>query len=292
MKTGRLDAYAHVLLLAPAVAVLFAVVAVPAALSVADSVRGEILALPARGAPFVGMDNYRALFASAVFRRSLSTTLLFVVGSVVAEMALGIGLAFALDGVARGRGLARALVLVPWAIPTAVAAQMGRFLWNDRYGPLAFYLTGGSAPLASAWGALAVLIATDVWKTTPFVALIALAGLQGIPQGVLEAARVDGARPWLRFRRVVLPLLRPALIAALLFRLIDAFRVFDLVFVITQGGPADGTDTLQYLGYRRSFAEGMVGAGSAISTVVFAITLAATLVYLRFGAADLWKKEA
>jgi multiple sugar transport system permease protein len=125
-------------------------------------------------------------------------------------------------------------------------------------------------------------MAAEIWKTTPFAALILLAGLQGIPDDLYEAASVDGATAWQKFRLVTLPLLKPALLLALLFRTIDSLRVFDLVFVMTQGGPADTTNVLQFYGYKKTFAEGMVGYGSAIAVAVFLMSLVFSLAYLRF----------
>jgi multiple sugar transport system permease protein len=248
-----------------------------------------VVTLPGAGEPFVGLENYRELFASPVFRESLGTTLFFVGASTAIEIVLGLGLALCMRATVRGRGFVRAAVLVPWAVPTVVASQMWRFLLNDRYGPLTWYLLGGATPLADPAGALGAVILADVWKTSPFVALILLAGLQSVPEDLLEAAEVDGAGPWRRFVRVTLPLLRPALLAALLFRTIDAFRVFDLVFVMTQGGPADATNVLSYLGYRKMFPEGFLGLGAAVSTSVFALTFLLSIAYVRMVGSALWR---
>jgi multiple sugar transport system permease protein len=163
---------------------------------------------------------------------------------------------------------------------------MWRFIFNDRYGLANFVLFGGDAsryiaPLADFHLALVAIIAAEIWKTTPFAALILLAGLQGIPDDLYEAASVDGASAWQKFWHVTLPLLRPALLLALLFRTIDALRVFDLVFVMTQGGPADATNVLQFYGYKKTFAEGMLGYGSAIAVTVFSMSLVLSLAYLR-----------
>jgi multiple sugar transport system permease protein len=168
---------------------------------------------------------------------------------------------------------------------------MWRFLFNDRYGPVSYYLLGGAAPLAHPLGAWIAIVAADVWKTTPFAALIVLAGLQAIPKELEEAADIDGAGPLRRFAHVTLPLLRPAILVAMLFRTIDALRVFDLVFVMTQGGPADATTVLQYFGYRKMFSEGMMGEGAAVSTLVFLVTFAVSLLYVRLVGSALWKGE-
>jgi multiple sugar transport system permease protein len=199
---------------------------------------------------------------------------------------LGAGMALLLNESFRGRGLVRAAVLVPWAIPTVVSSQMWRYIFNDRYGLFNFLIFGRDtsrylAPLAEPWLARAAIIFADVWKTSSFAALIILAGLQTIPDELYEAAEVDGASAWQKLRRITLPLVKPALLLALLFRTIDAFKVFDLVFVMTQGGPADATNVLQFYGYKKIFAEGMIGYGSAISVGVFLISLALALLYIR-----------
>ena len=179
----------------------------------------------------------------------------------------------------------RAIVLIPWAIPTVISSQMWRFIFNDRYGLFNFILFGTDvsgylAPLADPSAPMAIIVA-EVWKTAPFVALILLAGLQIISDDLYEAASIDGANSWQKFRHVTLPLIRPALLLALLFRTIDALRVFDLVFVMTQGGPADATNVLSFYGYKKTFAEGMVGYGSAIAVGIFLISLTLSLTYLR-----------
>jgi multiple sugar transport system permease protein len=163
---------------------------------------------------------------------------------------------------------------------------MWRFIFNDRYGLFNFILFGGAtshylAPLADPYQAKMAIMAAEIWKTTPFVALILLAGLQGIPDDLYEAASIDGARPWQKFLYITLPLIVPALLLALLFRTIDALRVFDLVFVMTQGGPADATNVLQFYGYKKTFAEGMVGYGSAIAVTVFLLSLVLASLYIR-----------
>jgi multiple sugar transport system permease protein len=290
-RSHRLERNLGPILVAPALAVLALFAFWPVIGSAWLSLHRVVLSLPGLGEPFVGLDNYRELLASAVFWRSLVVTLLFVAASTALEIVLGLGLALCLHASFRGRGWVRAAALVPWAVPTVVASQMWRFLFNDRYGPVSWYLLGGSAPLADPTAALLAVIVADVWKTTAFVALILLAGLQVIPDEVLDAAEVDGAGPVRRFLSVTLPLLRPALLAALLFRTIDAFRVFDLVFVMTQGGPADATNVLQYLGYKRMFAEGMMGSGAAVSTLVFAMTLAVSILYIRAVGSALWEEE-
>jgi len=246
-----------------------------------------ILTLPWLGQKMVGWQNYVDLAEDPVAMESLVTTLIFVGVTIPLELLLGLGIALVLNDVFHGRGLLRAVVLIPWAIPTVVSSQMWRFIFNDRYGLINFIFFGGDvsrylAPLADPHLALVAIMAAEIWKTTPFSALILLAGLQGIPDDLYEAASIDGATAWQKFRHVTVPLIRPALLLALLFRTIDSLRVFDLVFVTTQGGPADKTNVLQFYGYKKTFAEGMVGYGSAIAVAVFSMSLVFSLAYLRF----------
>jgi multiple sugar transport system permease protein len=245
-----------------------------------------ILTLPWLGQKMVGWENYLDLWTDPVAWQALGTTLIFVAVTVPSELLLGLGMALVMNQAFRGRGVLRAIVLIPWAIPTVVSSQMWRFIFNDRYGLFNFLLFGGDtarylAPLADSRFATLAIMAAEIWKTAPFAALIILAGLQTISDEVYEAASIDGASAWQKFRHVTLPLLWPALLLALLFRTIDALRVFDLVFVMTQGGPADATNVLQFYGYKKTFAEGMIGYGSTIAVTVFMISLILALAYLR-----------
>lgn len=245
-----------------------------------------ILTLPWLGQKMVGWENYVDLWTDPVAWQALRTTLVFVGVTVPSELLVGLGMALVMNEAFRGRGVVRAIVLIPWAIPTVVSSQMWRFIFNDRYGLFNFILFGGDtaqyvAPLADPQFAMLAIMAAEIWKTAPFAALIILAGLQTISDEVYEAASIDGANSWQKFRHVTLPLLWPALLLALLFRTIDALRVFDLVFVMTQGGPADATNVLQFYGYKKTFAEGMIGYGSTIAVTVFMISLILALAYLR-----------
>ena len=246
----------------------------------------QILTLQWLGQKAVGLENYTDLLTDPVARDSFRATFVFIAVTIPLELLLGLGIALVLNPVFRGRAVLRAIVLIPWAIPTVVSSQLWRFIFNDRYG-LANVLLFGSdvsryaAPLAHPDFAMIAIIAAEVWKTTPFAALIILAGLQAIPDELHEAASVDGASAWQNFRHITLPLLYPALLLAVLFRTIDALRVFDLVYVMTQGGPADATNVLQFYGYKKTFAEGMVGYGSAIAVSVFSMALVLALAYLQ-----------
>ncbi len=244
------------------------------------------MGLPGLGEPFVGLENYRRFLSDRVALRALVNTVAFVAISTFFEILFGLLIALVIHQRFKGRGLVRAAVLIPWAIPTVVSSQLWRFIFNDKYGLVNFLFYGQNtqaykAFLAHPFYAFTAIVVADVWKTSSFAALLLLAGLQTIPEELYESARIDGAGAWERFRRITLPLLRPALLVALLFRTLDAFRVFDLVFVMTQGGPADSTNVLQYYGYKKIFAEGMLGYGSAISVVVFFVSFAVAMLYIR-----------
>lgn len=256
-----------------------------------------ILTLPWLGQKFVGWENYLDLLTDPVALNSLYTTLLFVAVTTPLEVLLGLGMALVLNESFRGRGLLRAVALIPWAIPTVVSSQMWRFIFNDRYGLFNFFLFGDKshlylAPLADPRLAVISIMVADIWKTSSFAAIIVLAGLQTIPEELYEAASIDGATAWQKFRHITLPLVKPALLLALLFRTMDALRVFDLVFVMTQGGPADATNVLQFYGYKKSFAEGMIGYGSAISVAVFFISLLLSVAYIRLLSSRILKGAA
>ena len=256
-----------------------------------------ILTLPWLGEKFVGWENYRDLATDPVARGSLFTSLLFVTVTTPIEVIVGLAMALVLNESFRGRGWLRAIVLIPWALPTVVSSQMWRFIFNDRYGLFNYLIFGDAtqnywAPLAEPGLALMSIMVADVWKTSSFAGLIVLAGLQGIPHELYEAADIDGATRWQKFRQVTLPLIKPTLLLALLFRTIDALKVFDLVFVMTQGGPADTTNVLQFYGYKKIFAEGMIGYGSAIAVVAFSISLLLSIFYLRVSGAGIFRRES
>ncbi|NOZ67825.1 MAG: sugar ABC transporter permease [Deferribacteres bacterium] len=245
-----------------------------------------ILGIPSLGQPFTGLENYRALLHDRIALHSLINTLMFVFISTFLEILFGLVIALVINRHFRGRGMVRAAILVPWAIPTVVSSQMWRFIFNDQYGLLNYILYGSDTSSYNAWladpvYAFSAIVAADVWKTSSFAALLILAGLQVIPDELYEAAEIDGAGAWQRFRRITLPLVKPAILIALLFRTMDAFRVFDLVFVMTQGGPADSTNVLQFYGYKKMFTEGLMGYGSTISVVVFLMALIISVIYIR-----------
>lgn len=258
----------------------------PILYSVYLSLHKIILGLPSLGQPFIGLENYRELLNDRIALHSLVNTLVFVFATTFFEILFGLVIALVINKHFRGRGTVRAAILVPWAIPTVVSSQMWRFIFNDKYGLLNYIISGQSTSAYTAWlagpaTAFAAIVIADVWKTSSFAGLLILAGLQIIPDELYEAAKIDGASAWQQFKRITLPLIKPAILIALLFRTMDAFRVFDLVFVMTQGGPADSTNVLQFYGYKKIFAEGLMGYGSTISVLVFLITLVISLFYIR-----------
>ncbi len=258
------------LLLAPALLVLAGVTLYPAAWVGWLSMERRV---PVFGiAEFVGLRHYAFLAGDPAFWNAVRVTLAFAAVSVGAELVLGVAVAVALAGLRRFRAAALGLLLLPWALPGVVTARAFEWLYHPTAGLVNRFL--GGAPvnwLGNPGLALPALIAADVWRTTPFLALLAYARLVAIPGEVYEAAAVDGAGRWGAFRRITLPLLAPVLLVASLFRALDAIRAFDLMFVLTGGGPAATTETLTILAYRNLFQTLQLGFGSAVSVVVFVL---------------------
>ncbi len=224
---------------------------------------------------FIGLENYKNLLGDKIFHKSFFNTLFFTVISVTCEFLLGLIFALLLDQSFRGRGIARACVLIPWALPPAIIAMAWRWIFNDTYGVFGDMLMKvGIVHSQIAWLgkpglAMFSVIFADVWKTTPFICIILLAGLQSIPRDLFEAISIDGANSIRRFTMITLPLLRPYIVLALIFRTIQAFGVFDLIWVLTGGGPAGSTQTVSLYIYDMSFRYLNLGYGSAITIVVF-----------------------
>jgi multiple sugar transport system permease protein len=232
---------------------------------------------------FVGLDNYATVLTSEVWWESLANTLIVTIGSVSIELVLGMLLALVMHRVLFLRRSVRAAVLVPYAIITVVAALAWKFAFDPVTGFVNPWLGLDQAWLTERWSAFLVIILTEVWKTTPFMALLLLAGLTLVPQDLLDAARVDGANAVQRFFRVTLPLMRNAVLVALLFRTLDAFRIFDTVFVQTRG--ANGTETVSIVGYHTLVTRLNLGLGSAVSVLIFACVIAIAALFVKgFGA--------
>lgn len=268
------------LLVAPAVAVLGGVALYPILAAVWLSLHRFILVFRERR--FIGLDNYAFLLSDARFWSALGNTAYFTLVAVSVELLLAVPLALLLNRAFPGRGVLRASALIPWAIPTVVSARLWAWMFNPDYGLINRLLPGADINWLGAPGyALHAAILVDVWKTTPFVALLVLAGLQGISEDIYKAARVDGASPWRTFRSITLPLLKPAILLALLFRTLDAFRVFDAIYVMTEGGPANTTETLSIYAYKTLMRSGDFGYGSTLSVATFLCVVGLSLVYLR-----------
>jgi multiple sugar transport system permease protein len=266
----------------PALSVILLIALFPLAWTVWESLHLHDLRMPWLGQPFVGLDNYVEIAGDPRFWGALGHTLFFTAATVSLELLLGLFLALAMNRSFRGRGLVRAAVLVPWAIPTVVSAKLWAWLFNPDYGLINRLLPGQDINWLGVPGyALHAAILVDVWKTTPFMALLILTGLQGISEDIYKAARVDGASRWRSFVSITLPLLKPAILLALLFRTLDAFRVFDAIFVLTEGGPANTTETLSIYAYKTLMRAGNFGYGSMLSVMTFLCVVGLSLVYIR-----------
>jgi trehalose/maltose transport system permease protein len=235
-------------------------------------------------AHWVGIENFAALLADPDWWHAVAVTLVFAVISVSLEFVLGLVIALVLDAPFLGRGARRAAMLIPWAVPTVVSAQMWRWMYNESYGVINDLLRRlGLIQAPVAWlandrTAIAAVIVTDVWKATPFVALLLLAGLQNISEELYDAAKIDGAGPLARFLRITLPLLRPAIAVALIFRTLDALRVFDLIYVMTSNSRSTATISVYARQQLVDFQD--VGYGSAASSVIFVIIALAGIGYI------------
>jgi multiple sugar transport system permease protein len=235
---------------------------------------------------FVGLDNYTEALGSSDFWGAWTTTIVFTAISVGLELVIGLTMALVMHEAFRGRALLRAVVLVPWAILTVVTAITWRTIFEPELGFAntmldALSLPGGNVVWLGEEGyALAVMILADVWKTAPFMALLLLAGLQGIPDELHDAAKVDGATTWQRFRSITLPLLVPAITVALIFRSLDALRIFDLPYILTRG--ANGTETLSLIAQEELVTNRNTGYGSALAVLTFLTVMGISFLYIRF----------
>ncbi len=231
---------------------------------------------------FVGVENYVEMFQNPDFRLGLSNTVIFTVASVALEFIIGLGIALAINQAFRGRGLVRAAILVPWAFPTVISAVMWRLMFQDQVGVINYVANAigviDGPILADDTLLLIAVIFVDVWKTTPFMALLLLAGLQTIPGEVYEAARVDGASVMQRFFRITLPLLKGTILVAVLFRTLDAYRIYDLFWVMTSRG-LDSLSTFVYEGVRISQLQ--FGPGNAAAVFIFVTAFAIALFFIR-----------
>ncbi|MCK9609396.1 MAG: sugar ABC transporter permease [Methylomonas sp.] len=270
------------LLCAPAVAAMLLVTAYPIAYALWLSLFRYDLRFPAQRS-FVGLANYASVLGSEVWWKALTNTLLITVGSVGFEFILGLALALLAHKTTIGRRSVRTAILVPYAIITVVAALAWKFAFDPTTGFINALLGLQNAWLTEHWSAFMVIICSEIWKTTPFMALLLLAGLTQIPADLLKAARVDGATAWQRLRLITLPLMKPTIMVALLFRTLDAFRIFDTVYVQTRG--AQDTETVSIVGYNTLIVRLNLGLGSTVSVLIFICVLLIAWLFIKgFGA--------
>jgi len=268
------------MLCAPAVAVMLLVTGFPIVYAIVLSLQKDDLRFPDEK-EFVGLSNYIDVLTSSTWWEDVFHTLIITVFSVGLELVLGMAIALVMHRAIFGRGPVRAAILIPYGIVTVVAA----FAWRYAFDPASGFVQGlplisdTAAPLSQQSGSFIVIILTEVWKTTPFMALLLLAGLALVPDELHEAAKVDGASTWQRFVRITLPLMRPAILVALLFRTLDAFRIFDTVFIQTAG--ANGTETVSILGYNVLINRVNIGLGSAVSVLIFIFVLGIAFAFVK-----------
>lgn len=241
---------------------------------------------------FIGLKAYGNLLKDTRFWKALGHTLIFTVLSVSIELVLGMLLALIMNKAMKGIGLVRTVALIPWAIPTAVSAMIWSYLYDGSYGIISFLfsklgiVSSQSAMLLTSSGAMGAAVIADVWKTTPYMALLLLAGLQVIDRGLYESSAIDGAGPIVTFFKITLPLVKPSLLVALLFRTLDAFRVYDLIAILTGGGPGNGTESLSIYAYKLMFDQSNYGYSSVVVMGMFVVVAIIAFLYVKVLGAD------
>jgi multiple sugar transport system permease protein len=268
------------MLCAPAVIAILLVTAYPVLYAVVLSLQDIDLRFPDEGG-FVGLDNYVTVLTAPLWWQAVFNTVFIAVISVALELVLGMAIALVMHRAIFGRGAVRVSVLIPYGIITVVAA----FAWFYAFDPATGFVNDlpifdeEKAWFGDRFSSFAVVIAAEVWKTTPFMALLLLAGLTTIDDGLYEAAKVDGASAWQRFVKITLPLMKPAILVALLFRTLDAFRVFDSIFIMTGGG--QNTESISILGYNQLISRLNLGLGSAVSVLIFLLVLLVAAIFVK-----------
>jgi multiple sugar transport system permease protein len=266
-------------LCAPAVLTMVLVAGFPIIYAFWLSLRRADLRFPAAD-KFIGLKNYETVLTSSTWWTDLANTLFITVITVSLELVLGMLIAQAMYRAIFARTAVRASVLVPYVAVTVVAA----FAWRLAFDPATGFATQlfglDTPPLTTRGGSFFVIIAAEVWKTTPFIALLLLGGLALVPEDLYKAAKMDGASSWQRFWKITVPLIKPALMVALLFRTLDAFRIYDTVFIITRG--ANNTETVSVLGYQQLVNRLNLGLGSAVSILIFICVMLIALIFTRF----------
>ncbi|MBY4109864.1 sugar ABC transporter permease [Rhodococcus fascians] len=270
------------LLVAPAAILMLAVTGYPIVYAFWLSLQKYNLAFP-EDRQFVGISNYVTVLSDGYWWTAFGVTAGITIISVIIEFILGLAVALVMHRTIFGRGLVRTVVLIPYGIVTVAAAYSWYYAWTPGTGYLANLLPNGSAPLTEQFPSLAIVVLAEVWKTTPFMALLLLAGLALVPDDLLKAAEVDGAGGWTRLMRITIPLMKPAILVAVLFRTLDAFRIFDNIYVLTRG--SNETGSVSILGYNNLFGAFNLGLGSAISILIFFCVAIIAFVFIKlFGA--------
>jgi multiple sugar transport system permease protein len=270
------------LLCAPAVIVMVAVTAYPIGYAIYVSLQRYILSAP-QLTKFVGFSNYGAILSSPFWWHALLVTIIITAVSVAIEFVLGMALALLMYRTIWGKGGIRTTILIPYGIVTVAAAFSWLYAWTPSTGYLSA-LFNNSAPLTSQPKAIAIIILAEIWKTTAFMALLLMAGLSLVPEDLLKASKVDGASAWQRFTKVILPLMKPAILVALLFRTLDAFRIFDNIFILTSGN--NGTGSVSILNYDNLFTGLNFGLGSAMSVLILICVAIIAIAFIKgFGTA-------
>ncbi|AUN39756.1 Inner membrane ABC transporter permease protein ycjO (plasmid) [Tsukamurella tyrosinosolvens] len=271
------------MLIAPAALVMLLVTAYPIVYAFWLSLHKSSLAAPGQD-EFIGFGNYGTVLQDSYWWQALGVTSFITVVSVVIEFVLGLAIALVMHRTIVGRGLVRTVVLIPYGIVTVAASFSWFYAWTPKTGYLANLLPDGTAPLTEQIPSLFIIILAEVWKTTPFMALLLLSGLALVPDDLIKAASMDGAGPWTRLTKIIIPLMKPAILVALLFRTLDAFRIFDNIYVLTKG--ANGTGSVSILGYDNLFKAFNLGVGSAISVLIFICVAIIAFIFVKaFGTA-------
>ncbi|MGV9791992.1 carbohydrate ABC transporter permease [Gordonia sp. NPDC003422] len=270
-------------LVAPAAIMMLLVTGYPILYAVWLSLNKASLSAPGER-EFVWFSNYVTVLTDSYWWTAFSVTLGITIVSVAIELVLGMAIALVMHRTIFGRGTIRTVVLIPYGIVTVAAAFSWYYAWTPDTGYLANLLPDGTAPLTEQWPSLAIIVLAEVWKTTPFMALLLLAGLALVPDDLLKAAQVDGAGAWTRLWRIIIPLMKPAILVALLFRTLDAFRIFDNIYVLTSG--SNNTYSVSILGYDNLFGAFNLGVGSAISILIFVCVAIIAFIFIKgFGTA-------
>jgi multiple sugar transport system permease protein len=281
----RTNGRSGILFTLPALVAMAAVVAYPLLWAFNLSFKSLDLLKPGSPSHYVGLDNYRTVLSSGEFRNALLLTIGFVVVTIVLELALGMAIALLLNQNMRGMGKFRLIFSLPLLMAPSVAGLQFRFLFEDQYGAINAILKSigidGPLWLVDVAAARSAILLSNLWLATPFVVLVLLAGMANLPDEPFEAARLDGAGPFQVFRYIMLPMLRPAILVILVIRLADAFRVFDLVYILTGGGPGHSTDVLSTYIYRETFVRADFAGGAAASFVLVAIVAVLSFLSLR-----------